>query len=124
MDYLIELITGPGTFRFVIQPVLAIVMGVRDGRNDAKSSTPPLLHLLLQPGKRSEALKGTLKSIALPLILAVAMDSIFQVFIFGIWRLQWALVVGVGLVGIPYILTREITNRIFSAQGGKEATSQ
>ena len=124
MDYLIELISGPGTFRFLIQPVLAIVMGVRDGRNDAKSSTPPILQLLLlQSGKRSETLKGTLKSIALPLILAVVLDSILQIYIFGIWRLQWALAVGVGLVGIPYILTRGITNRIISAQGGQKATS-
>ncbi len=122
MDYLIELISGPGTFRFVLQPLFSILMGVRDGRNDAKSSTPPILQLLLlQSGKRSETLKGTLKSIALPLIFAVALDSIFQVFIFGVWRLQWALVVGVGLVGIPYILSREITNRVFSARRGKEA---
>jgi membrane protein required for beta-lactamase induction len=100
-------------------------MGVRDGRNDAKSSTPPILPLLLlQSDKRSEALKGRLHVLVLPLIVAVALDSIFQIVIFGVWRLQWALVVGVCLVGIPYILTREITNRIFSARRGNEATSQ
>ena len=125
MDYLLELISGPGTFRFVIQPVLAIILGARDGRNDAKSNTPPILHmLLLESGRRREALKGGLHAIALPLILAVALDSILQIYIFGVWRLQWALVVGVCLVGIPYILARGITNRIFSARGGKKAISQ
>ncbi len=125
MDYILELIAGPGTFRFVIQPILAIILGARDGRNDAKSSTPPILYrLLLASGQRGEALNGTLKAIILPLILAVAMDSIFQIYIFGVWRLQWALVVGVGLVGIPYILSRGITNRLYSARRGKEATSQ
>jgi len=125
IDYLIELISGPGTFRFLIQPVLAIILGVRDGRNDAKASTPPILYmLLLASGKRREALKGGLHAIALPLILAVALDSILQIYIFGVWRLQWALVVGVGLVGIPYILSRGITNRIISARHRKEATSQ
>ena len=125
MDYLLELIAGPGTFRFVIQPVLAIILGARDGRNDAKSSTPPILYLLLLgSGKRREALKGGLHAIALPLILAVALDSILQIYIFGVWRLQWALVVGVCLVGIPYILARGITNRVFSARGGEKATNQ
>ncbi len=125
MDYLLELIAGPGTFRFVIQPVLAIILGARDGRNDAKSSTPPILHmLLLESGRRREALKGGLHAIALPLILAVALDSILQIYIFGVWRLQWALVVGVCLVGSPYLLARGITSRIFSARGFKKAISQ
>ena len=41
MDYILELITGPGTLRFVIQPVLAILLGIRDGRNDAKAGKTP-----------------------------------------------------------------------------------
>ena len=125
MDYLIELISGPGTFRFVLQPLISILLGVRDGRNDAKSSTPPISHMMiLQSDKRSEDMKGRLHVLVLPLIFAVVLDSIFQILIFGIWRLQWALVVGVCLVGIPYILTREITNRTISSRGSKKATSQ
>ncbi len=125
MDYILELIAGPGTFRFVIQPVLAILLGARDGRNDAKSSIPPFLYtLLFGSGKRAATLKGGLHAIALPLILAVALDSILQIYIFGVWRLQWALIVGLCLVGIPYILARGITNRIISARRGKKATSQ
>ena len=124
MDYFLELLTGPGSLRFVIQPVLAIILGVRDGRNDAKSSTPPFLMLLLKSGKRREALKGGLQAIVLPLILAVALDSMLQIYIFDVWRLQWALIVGLCLVGIPYILARGITNRIFSARMGKKDMSQ
>ena len=74
---------------------------------DGDPSVPPFLHtLLFDSGKRREALKGGLHAIALPLILAVALDSILQIYIFGIWRLQWSLIVGVCLVGIPYILAR------------------
>ena len=125
MDYLIELISGPGTFRFVLQPLFSILMGVRDGRNDAKSGTPPMMYkLLLASGKRKEALKEVLHRLAVPLSFAVVLDSILQIYIFGIWRLQWALVVGVGLVGIPYLLARGITNRIVSSRGSKKATSQ
>ncbi len=124
MDYILELLAGPGAFRFFIQPILAILMGARDGRNDAKSGTPPFLHaLFFESGKRREALKGGLQAIALPLSLAVALDSVLQIYIFGVWRLQWALIVGVCLVGIPYILARGITNRKISARKGKKATS-
>ncbi len=122
LDYILELIAGPGTFRFVIQPVLAILLGVRDGRNDAKSGTPPFLYtLLFESGKRTSTLKAGLQAVVLPLSLAVALDSVLQIYIFGVWRLQWALVVGVGLVGIPYILSRGITNRIITARHGKES---
>ncbi len=115
MDYILELIAGPGTFRFVIQPVLAILLGVRDGRNDAKSGVSPFLYtLLFGSGKRTDTLKTGLGAVALPLIIAVALDSILQVYIFGVWRLQWALVVGVCLVGIPYVLARGITNRLLT----------
>ena len=125
MDYILELIAGPGTFRFVVQPVLAILLGVRDGRNDAKSGIPPFLYtLLFGSGERAATLKTGLGAIALPLIIAVALDSILQVYIFGVWRLQWALIVGLCLVGIPYVLTRGITNRITSARREESATSQ
>ena len=89
MDYFLELISGPGAFRFVIQPVIAILVGTRDGRNDAKSGTPPYLHtLLFKSGERTDNFKGGLRTIALPLTIAVAIDSILQVYIFGVWRLQ------------------------------------
>jgi len=122
MDYISELFSGPGTFRFVIQPIFAVLLGARDGRNDAKSVTPPYLHrLLFKSGDRTDSLKVGLRAIALPLIIAVALDSILQVYIFDVWRLQWALIVGLCLVGIPYVLARGITNRIMSARREKAA---
>ena len=124
LDYILELIAGPGTFRFVIQPVLSILLGARDGRNDAKSGTSPYLYtILFESGKRIDTLKAGLGAMALPLIIAVALDSILQVYILGVWRLQWALVVGLCLVAIPYVLSRGVTNRISSARRVK-ATSQ
>ena len=80
--------------------------------------------MLLFSGKRREALKGALQAIALPLTLAVVIDSILQIYIFDVWRLQWALIIGLGLVGIPYILARGITNRIYSVLRDNKATSQ
>ena len=59
IDYILALLSGPGTFRFVIQPAIAILLGLRDGRNDAKSGRPPYFRgQLLDKGKRKESLKG------------------------------------------------------------------
>ena len=118
MDYILALITGPGTLRFVIQPALAILLGIRDGRNDAKAGKTPYLYVLLfEPRNRKSALGGGLRAIIIPFILAVAIDSALQFYIFGVWRLQWALVVGLGLVALPYVLSRAISNRVFVALG-------
>ena len=125
VDYILELIAGPGTFRFVVQPVLAILLGVRDGRNDAKSGVPPFLYtLLFGSGERAATFKAGVGAVALPLIIAVALDSILQVYIFGVWRLQWALIVGLCLVGIPYVLSRGIMNRIITARRAIKATNK
>ncbi len=115
MDYILELISGPGNLRFVVQPLIAIVLAIRDGRNDAKAGTPPYLYeLVFGSGRRAATLKGGLRAILMPLGAAVILDSILQIYIFDVWRLQGALLVGLFLVGIPYVVARSISNSLFS----------
>jgi hypothetical protein len=40
-------LTGPGRFRFVLQPLTAIVLGIRNGLADARAGRPPYLEGLL-----------------------------------------------------------------------------
>ena len=115
MGYLIEMINGPLTFRFVFQPLIAALLAIRDGRNDAKAGTPAYLHeLVLGSGWRSATLKDGLRAIIMPLSVGVILNSILQIYIFDVWRLQWALVSGLCLVGIPYVLVRSITHSLIS----------
>ena len=115
MDYLVELLTGPGNLRFVVQPLIAILLAIRDGRNDAKAGTPAYLSELVSgSGPRGATLKGGIKAILMPFSVAVILDSILQIVIFDVWRLQWALVSGLCLVGIPYVLVRSITHSLIS----------
>ncbi len=77
VDYIIELLTGPGNLRFVVQPLIAIVLAIRDGRNDAKAGTPPYLYeLVFGSGRRAATLKGGLRAILMPFGAAVILDSI------------------------------------------------
>ncbi len=115
MDYIIELLSGPGNLRFVLQPLIAILLAIRDGRNDAKSGTPAFLaEMVSGSGPRGATLKVSMKATLMPFSVAVILDSILQIIIFDVWRLQWALVVGLFLVGIPYVVVRSISNSLFS----------
>ena len=40
-------LTGPGSFRFIFQPIVAILLGMRDGLLDARAGRPPYLYSLL-----------------------------------------------------------------------------
>ena len=42
-QFLEELFAGPGRFRFIMQPVLAILLGVRGGLADARAGNPTYL---------------------------------------------------------------------------------
>src|SRR5437868_8007609 len=37
-------LTGPGRFRFVLQPLMALVLGIRSGLADARAGRPPFLY--------------------------------------------------------------------------------
>ncbi len=115
MDYILELIRGPGNLRFVVQPLIAILLAIRDGRNDAKAGTPAYLSELVSgSGPRGATLKSSMKATLMPFSVAVILDSILQIVIFDVWRLQSALLVGLCLVGIPYVVVRSISNSLFS----------
>jgi hypothetical protein len=126
MDRIIEgivaRITGPLHFRFILQPVVAILLGIRDGLADARAGTPPFIYdLLLKPADRRRDLKSALKSLLTPIIVATILDCIVQYLIFKHIRLVPALIVGAFVMGVPYSLARGITNRIATHRRHKKA---
>jgi len=111
-------VTGPMSFRFMLQPAVAILLGVRDGLADAKAGTPPFIYdLLFSPKDRSRDLKSALKSLLKPIVVATILDCIAQYLIFKHVRLIPALLVGTLVMGLPYALARGITNRIATVRG-------
>jgi len=114
-EYLEKAISWPGAIRFIVQPIIAILLGIRDGLKDAKSGKLPFIYLLIyEPKKRLTTMKEGLKHIITALLIATVLDSIVQYSIYGLWRLQWAIVVGILLIALPYMTARGISNRIRS----------
>lgn len=105
-------ITGPFHFRFIIQPLIAIILGIRDGRRDAILGRQPyVLNILMDKGNRKKNLRNGLKSIAKPLIVGIFLDAIIQVYLFNSLKLLGAVIVGIVAIGLPYALARGLLNR-------------
>ena len=106
-------LSGPGSFRFIIQPIVAIALGIRDGLMDAKAGEPPyLIGMIFHPERRQELWARTIQHILKPFAIGVVLDLILQYFIFQRVRLIPAIIVGLLLIGLPYALARGLTNRI------------
>jgi hypothetical protein len=107
-------LAGPGRLRLLVQPLMALVLGVRLGIVDAKEGKPPFLFRLLRTSQRPWALfRASLWDVAIPLTLAVGLDSVLQYLAMGFVRPLAALTVAALLVWIPFAMSRAITNRVW-----------
>jgi hypothetical protein len=106
-------LAGPGWFRFVLQPLVAVCLGIRSGLNDLRSGRPPYLWgVLFHRGLRNELLKSGLSTTANLLLMGILLDSVLQWAILGTSYPGAALVVGPILIGAPYAVARALTNRL------------
>ena len=106
-------LSGPGKMRFVVQPTVAIILGVGSGMKDAHTGCPPFLWALaFHPTHRRELLRSALISIRDLAAIAILLDLISQFLIFHQVRPGAALLVGPVLISLPYVLARALTNRI------------
>lgn len=105
-------IAGPFHFRFILQPLVAIILGIRDGKTDAELNRPPyIFEIFSNKSERKDNLKNAIQSILKPLLIGIILDAIVQFNLFHSVRLWGAVLVGGLLVGLPYALARGIRNR-------------
>jgi|ERR1700741_2805621 len=105
--------SGPMSFRFVLQPVMATIFAIRDGRADADTGRSPYFWTVLtQPAERSERLREGFKATSRIIILGLVMDAIYQVKTFKTFYPLEAIVIALVLAFIPYLLMRGPAMRI------------
>ena len=106
-------LTGPGRFRFILQPLMAIILGIRSGLADARVGNPPYLYgVFFHSDRRSELLRTGLETVINLLLMGILMDAVFQWFILGASYPGAALVVGPVLIMGPYAVSRALSNRL------------
>lgn len=106
-------LTGPGRFRFIMQPLIAIILGIRGGIADASAGRPPYLYgVLFHRGLRLQLMKSGFETVVNLLLMGILLDSIFQWIILGASYPGAAIVVGPTLIIGPYVFARAFSNRL------------
>ena len=115
-DDILDRPDGPMTFRFILQPAMAIIAALRDGVHDAQLGRQPylsaLIHGVRDPQGRSGRLWEGITSTARIIILGVVMDTIYQWLVFKTFYPGQAVVIAILLAFVPYFVLRGPIQRI------------
>ncbi|HEX9167365.1 MAG TPA: hypothetical protein VF886_00335 [Roseiarcus sp.] len=107
---------GPMTFRFILQPTMAVIAAARDGIKDARTGRRPyvwaLIHGVRDPQGRTGRLWEGFVATARIVILGVVMDVIYQWRVLGTFYPGQAAVIAILLAFVPYIVLRGPISRI------------
>jgi hypothetical protein len=113
---LISRLDGPLHFRFILQPLMAILFAIRDGIRDARNGNAPYLWAIcMERDQRRRLLQKGWKSIGRVFLLALGLDVIYQITALPrVYPLE-ALLTAVLLAIVPYLLLCGPINRTISA---------
>ena len=113
LENLIARLDGPLHFRFVFQPLMATILGVIDGVKDARAGKPAYFWAVLFTHKsRGELVKKGWRSVGKIFILAIILDSIYQMEVHSTIYAGELLIVAFTLAIVPYLIVRGPVNRI------------
>ena len=113
VDDLVARLHGPGRLRFLLQPIVAIVLGARDGVKDARAGKPPFLWgLAFRRSDRADMVRTALLSVRDLIAVAILLDIVAQLLIFRMVHPAAALLLGPVLIAFPYATSRALTNRV------------
>jgi tryptophan-rich sensory protein len=113
--------TGPMKFRFILQPLMAAIFAIRDGRKDARTGRYPYFWALFnRPLNRVERLEEGLNATARIILLGLVMDVIYQVIVLQRFYPAEAVIIAVLLAFVPYVLIRGPVARIARRWHGAE----
>jgi hypothetical protein len=114
---LIARIEGPMSVRMVLQPLVALFFAFRDGRRDARQGRPPYFwSLFTAPEHRREMLESGWGSIGKVFVVAIVLDFLFQYLFLQNIRPLGALLAGIILALVPYLLLRGAVNRLLRSK--------
>jgi hypothetical protein len=115
-------IEGPLTLRLVLQPAMATFFALRAGIKDARQGRPAYLwEVATDPADRQKLLREGWKHIRTVFLLALLLDSAYQVIAFRWIYLGQALIIAITLAMVPYVLIRGPINRLL--QGKSKSVS-
>ena len=116
-DMLIGRSGGPFALRFIMQPVMATILGIRAGRKDARHNKPPYFWSIFKAGgmyDRRAILRDGWGDVWKAFAVAIGLDVIYEIIAFRwVYPIQ-ALIIATVLALLPYLIFRGISNRVAS----------
>lgn len=104
---------GPLTFRLILQPLVAAVLAIRAGIEDARTGRPAYFWAVVtDPRHRSDLLREGWKAVAKVFVLAIVIDVVYQLIVERWIYPGEALIVAILLALVPYLLLRGPVARI------------
>jgi hypothetical protein len=111
-DDLVGRVGGPLTFRFVIQPSVAVFLAIRAGLKDAREGRPVFFWtVVLDPAQRRYLLRQGWKDVGKLFMVAIVLDVIYQIIVLGWIYPGQTLIVATTLALVPYLMVRGLANR-------------
>jgi hypothetical protein len=111
---LIERPSGPMSFRFLLQPAMALIAAFKDGIKDGKTGRSPYFWTIVSnPVERKQRLREGLAATGRIIVLGLIMDTIYQIIIFKAFRPVEAIIVALTLAFLPYLLLRGPVARVY-----------
>jgi len=121
LENLVGRVHGPMSFRLVLQPLMAVIFAIRDGRKDAREGRAPYFWTLFtDPAHRRELLREGWKSVGKIFVIALVLDAVYQYITVRWFYPGEALVTAAVLALVPYILLRGPVNRLWPHRAGGE----
>jgi hypothetical protein len=110
---LIDRVSGPMSFRFILQPVMASIIAIIAGSRDAKAGKSPYFWSLLtgQLG-RAESIKDGWKSVGKVIVVALVLDIGYQIVVLHFVYPGEAIIVALVVVVAPYLILRGLVTRL------------
>jgi len=96
----------------MLQPAMSAALAIRDGVRDARQGTPPYFWtVVFDHEKRAALLREGLRATSTIIGLAVMVDVAYQIMVLEEFYPGEALIVGVTLGLVPYVLIRGLAAR-------------
>jgi hypothetical protein len=111
---LIERPDAPMRFRFILQPVMAAIVAIRDGLKDVRAGRTPYFWRALGVTRLREGLNATARII----LLGIIMDAIYQIIVLKRFYPGETVPVAVVLAFVPYLVIRGPAARIARRRRG------
>lgn len=100
--------SGPLHFRLVMMPTVVTILAIRAGLRDAREGTPGFLWEILHnpSAERRRLLRSALEDIGRVLVMAVVLDTTYQLVVFRAFHAVQLLILVVACAIVPYVLIR------------------